>query len=617
MNRRTSVILSVLAIALTVTSVVLAMREDAAVKAASVSGRLFEFDMGDVTRMEIFEGTATKPKASFYKTPEHLWYVQLEGHEVADSADAEAVENLSAIIAIARERPAKGVTAKEAGLEDDSKVLMLSVESGKKQQTLIIGGTTEDGHTRYVALGQSPDRVLQVHSDLLRILYRKSEDYRNMDLFDLLRAEPNSITLNPGGGVKADRVIKMNLEPEGWYIRKPFDWMVDKEKLDELVRLFKTLRAKKIVADKAGDAAGFGIDDNSPRIIIKAGDVEQEVIFGNTPADHEGVYAMRKGREALYVVSSVISDLLIKGRTEREWANVFRSRALGLMPSEIPARISLQYGDETFVLARGESEKEWKASGSRNFAVEPGAVLKLVEDIRQAQVRSFYSEKKTDSQLKAVGLKKPAVRILCTDLQNRKLLGLNVSPPIGGKSFYATIDDRDRIFELYPQQAVTFVSPPIYYRSRQVTAFNWEDIYSISITDAKGERVYKSITGNNFQLLKPVTRPLTVDATKFTMRVAYMLASFRSFGYLEENVKKLEEFGLDQPQIHVIVTLRSTSDKAKPGEKALDLMIGNESPQYTKALGGKLPVAYGMLTDEKTMLLVNASVIKDLLYDFK
>lgn len=620
MKKRTSIVLALMALVLTVVSIGLSRREVQAMAGKARSTRLFRTATKDVLTIRIFPSGGSDASATFTRK-KHQWVVEAKGRNGAsfkDVADAKAIEELLAILELARERPVE-----ETGDAPMADALMLEVAArDKTPETLLIGKTSRDGIERYVARGDAPKEIHQIHADLLQVLERPLVNYRTYELFSLYKDKPKKIRLHPGDG--AGQEVVMTRQPEGWFLEQPVRWPVDEERLSELLQQIHMLLAEEIVADKVGDPSVFGITPVSPRIVVGLEKEEQAVLFGEEKDNR--VYAMRKGRDAVYRVSKGLSNVLaLAAKDKQVLADRLRRRHLGLLKNTIPAHIFIEYRPHGTLSLKRDGET-WTATGLRSFGVEPGAVMMILRVLQELTVQTFVAERKTEEILKRCGLKDQAVRISCSSPDGRRLLGLTISRPQKDGRVYAVDDDQPQVFELAGSAGHLLQAAPVFYRQRRLTEYKEEDltklhhqIFEVVIHNEAGRRVFHPIgrrDSGHFAQVKPEAIAIKRDAVRF-VQFLMKLAMLRCDGYYEENVEDLAKFGLDQPKFRVIVTLRDPQAPRKKGPVLLDLMIGKSATEDVQNKHDKRPRVYARLAQEKTVMILDAAILKELLRGYR
>lgn len=615
---RGSLGLALVAVLLTLFSGYLALRQRDLRESRARERALFEVAPEQVDGFDLYRGDDVEAQASFRRDMHGNWQVTIPSRMLTDTADPKAVQELVALVAIASLRPVQEVTAEEAGLTDPATRVMLVVRSDDDiEETLVIGATSPGGHLRYVARGDDPDRVHAVGADYLYVVDRKPIDYRSLQLFDLHRGELEAITLDPGGEREAT-AVEIRREPEGWFLTSPVRWPADDKRLADLVRQLQALRAQSVVADKVGDPGVFGLTPSASRIELLVGGQTQEVRFGRLAGQPEGVHAKRRSRDAVYIVSRSLAEHLAIGLRDKAWPDWYRRRELFLLQDVEPATLFLQNPNGTaLVLSRSQAASEqeaatWSASGTRRWGVQPETVAAYVQQLRSLRVKSFASE--TQDNLERFGLATPLRRIVCTDPASRQLLGLSIGLSEDKERGFVTIDGLPQVFELYRDALKNLLASEVFFRSRQVTDFDYKSIRSVTIENDAGKREYRWVTGGEFQVAHPVTAPLTEGGLRFAGILNY-LGQLPCIDWVAENADDLSRFGLDQPRIRVLVTLRfPAGEAAEDDAPALDLRVGDPVSGDPRDREGD---AYACLGGTSDVFIVSGSLVKELQKEFK
>ncbi len=597
MKAKHSLVLAAIAGALTLINLVLWMTTP---EAPPPPGRLIPVHLKDVVSFELWQGDTQVASLEANQNSGSWDLKNVLTGEVVDAADPEVVEELSAFTVRAFENPTE-VKPEEAGLADLLNSRQLVVTTNDKQKfSLYLGRPSPDGKRRYVLRG-SEGVVHAIDADLTRFVDMPAQAFRSREVFDLRGGSPDQIRLKTPA-----LTVVMEKSDQGWVLTEPVRWPVEPDMAERLMRLLMGMRAQEIVADRVADLDPMGLGENAVTVTLVNGQTEQTARFGNVLTDQTGAcYAWRKGRDAVYTVSSGILQLLNTADVD-----VFRKRMLDLLVAGgRVASIKLQNRNEG-TLTFSVDDSRWVVTGAKNFAVEQEAVNDCIGVLKSLRVLRFSSE--THDDLAKFGLTSPAFRLTITAPDGQQVVGLSLGPVEQGKSCYATIDGRPQIIEIDGNLAQILQRPYVQYKDRVIFEADFRQAYTVTVVTPDGKRSYLSNGGLNWQTSYPETEPVSKDAIAF-LGLVRKLSSLRCVDYLSENSTSFAQFGLDRAGIRVVVTYRSNEGQQP---KSLDLELG-KGVRLAATGAQTRECVYARRTGDTEIFLLDAKLASDLLRVYK
>ncbi len=606
MSARTALWLTLAALVLTGLNALLAWREAVARQDLGRDRRLFTLNPEQIETIRVYRGPDLYAE---FTRGERIWQVEFPALKLKDTADARAVEELCALIELSRRAPVEIVPA-AAGLEDRGAATQVVAIQGNRSESLFLGRVTPDGKTVYASTDRETKLIHALPADLTAVCRRDGASLRSLDLFDLTRQEPDRISLIPEGADGFSRRITLERAGAEWVLTHPVRWPVAEDELDRLLRLLRGLRAQAVVAESAADVAPFGLSEGSPSVLIALGDREQTVRFGGPCRDPGGVFAQRQGRPAVFAVLPILSE-----EAKRNQADRYRRRDLRLLADQAPAVIEVVNHQGRLRLTRQAAG--WVAGGDRDFAVDPSAVQNLLGAVRTLSVLGFTSENSAGPLGEALKTA-PDVRLSFCDPTGKELAGLALK--LENDHAYGQVAGLPQIFQ-FEQDACSGLMPPlVYFRSRRLAQFDYRQIQELAIETGGARRVYRPVNQNYWQLYQPETRLLEEDGLRF-FRLVCHLSELSALSQVNDRVENWAEFGLDHPQVHVVVTLRSSEGAKDSGRVVLDLLTGRAANLSGGADNGNRPKmkppVYARLAGEDGLFLLPAELIADLEKDYR
>ncbi len=601
MSLRGSLVLLAIGLALTGLNAALLLHREAARDPAGTAGRLFDTPPGRIRSIRIFareEGGTLAPRASF-EHPENggAWTVSVPALGLHDLADARTVEDLAALVQLARLDPA-GIPPAEAGLEDP--LFQIAVDTGEGGEFVYLGSLDEEGTSRYAVHDRDPEAVQRISAELTRVLQRPPEEYRSLELFRLHDAMPERLVFDPGPG---ETPIVFELLPEGWMLRAPVRWPAAPSAMAYLLSSLQQMRAREVRPGTGEARAALGFDGEGPEVRMLVRGDEQVVRFGVDGPAYGTAWALREGRDSLFLVDSWLRDLV-----RRNDANRFRRRSLDLLRNTEPGQITIHRGEETLRLRRGRAG--WEADGARSWPVDQTAVEEtLLPALRNLTVQSFPG---SGLSAEEAGLAPPAVRYTCAAADGQPLaeVALGVAP---GGEIHARLPGAGEILQLRDEPATRrLLHPFAFWRERTLARFDPEAVSRVVIERPEGRRVYQPTTGTRWQLLEPETAPLGRDDADFAF-LLFRLSLLDARYAVRDDVRQWDRFGLDHPTARVIVTLRFASDGAETAPPvALDLAIGGPVASGDESAAEAGEGVYARLAGSDTVYVIGDKLAGDI-----
>ncbi len=512
-----------------------------------------------------------------------------------DVPDARVLEELLAFVRRCLGNPLE-VTPEEAGIDLRDPGIQFEVKAEESNPSFFVGDYSEDGKWRYVVFDTDPRTVHGIHAELTSVFDRKAEEFRSLDLFELGSFGAERIELLSAGGDKSDHVV-MERTDAGWVIVRPVRWPAEPQAVDRLLRLCAGLRAKRI------QSHGGLVAEDAPAIRIRAGQEEQAVRFGRV-RENDAVVAVRVGRNALYIVDDTLYRELVPLQLDR-----YRRRVLSLLPRE-PAALEIDRHGERLRLVRVGGI--WHAEGARTFEVEPEAVDRLIATLRQVGIQQFVSE--SSDQMTRYGLHSPRLEVAAVDAGGQAFARIRLGQPVEGGPLYATLEGRPQIFVPHPATGVELAQPFIAYRTRRIADIDFRTVKIIRIVGAGFRREYKHNTGVHYQMVEPETRPLAEKPNFDFLKLVQKLSALRCERYLVEKPENLSKFGLDHPQMRVILMTKSAHEAGK--KVVLDLVIGN-SVEVPVPGEGRVRLYCARKRGEGPVFLLSETLVRMLECDYR
>jgi hypothetical protein len=315
----------------------------------------------------------------------------------------------------------------EYGLDAPAADLALTV--GGKTLSLSLGKPVSDdpADDRFAAALEpgKPVTVGVLPADLATRLLADPLGFRDRTLATRF-ADADKLTLTRG-----DRVATFARADGTWKLTAPTAADAESADLDELVGLLGDLRADELVAEAAGDPAGYGLAEPTQTLVLSAGsETRLTLTVGGTGADGKRVYATAGGPVGL-LPAPLAERLRAEFRKRQVFADLDPASADTLTISGERGTFSLR-----------------KQGGGWGPDVDAAAVTAYLTALAGLKAERFAADAAADLAL--YGLAEPT-RVIVYVQKGGAAKTLHLGGPVGGsdgKRVYARVPDRPGVFEL-------------------------------------------------------------------------------------------------------------------------------------------------------------------------
>ena len=591
MSKRSVAILIVAALALTGISLALS-RRDSGDWRASQARRLFPFPWRDVASIRIERPSGET--VDLAREPGEEWKIILANNR-RDSLNHNAEEELSALVMLPWREPREN-----AARPDPARSARVSAASFAGEAVTLVIGPDENGGPPVVEIDGEPGVVFGIAPDLARPLDWPPERFRNLGLaIGGPGKRPVRIILSPGPALTVD----LTREGNAWFLKSPVDWPAESGRIAYLLGWLDRLRADSIAADGVDDPEGFGFGPESIFVEThfedESGRTVRRVEFGGqVDGSPDQLYARVNGREPLFTVSRFVFDEIGMNQAATHpsaWADFYRRRSLDLLTPGLPRRVTVERFlpvPERLVIERDEEdETKWmgtleKGGTALQFPVDspvadiPSRPLAaLLEGLAGLRVRQFLADSQPGQEtikwtafpawriasVGADGNENPALILYAADAEGNlppgspyveRTAGPVPLTPLSGTGdltgMAASVEDRPVIVDVPGDLAYSLCLPPYRYRTRTMTNFDHGEWSRVAVEKGDSAASYSRGRGEQWRRDGERPEPLVDDNNRFLALLAD-LSHLRTSGIVAEDGGDSAEFGLDQPEITVIV----------------------------------------------------------------
>jgi len=281
----------------------------------------------------------------------------------------------------------------------DPPQITLVIQSRKELQQVFIGKPTAPGDQVYLRVGPGVGGIYLVDADLLKLIPRSANEWRDTGLVDLAVLAFDRVVVS-----NAATVIEVQHNPtnNSWSMNRPVPGRADGPRLVGLLQNLHALRVNEFVTDEPADIETYGLQPAELEVSLSRGtNVAAVLEFGKSPATNANVvFARRRGFNTIVTVSK---ESLVPWRAP---SNDFRDPQLVAITRPVD-QIEFRGGD-AFSLQR--QSNVWQAAG-QNFPVDAGVVKDLLAALNTLQIVQF-KDAVTEPDLPAYGLATPSRQII-------------------------------------------------------------------------------------------------------------------------------------------------------------------------------------------------------------
>lgn len=429
-------------------------------------------------------------------------------------------------------------------------------------RTVIVGGTTPDGSSRYAKLDAPNAPVFVVPAGFVSAAQTAPLSLPDRTLLSLPSGDVAKLRVAVG---KPEDAFTLAKDAAGKWAAEGATYGVDAERIADLVAGAARPRFTRLAA--YGDAvkwADYGLDKPEATVTVTTGGEKPEahtIALGNT--DPSGARFVRiDDKPAVGVLPAAAAETLARKQFE------YADRTLLTFDPTAVVSLARTKGKEELELASGgigwDLVKPAKQKADADFVDELAAALGR---LKAERVAAFG---KKDEVFKQYGLDTPAalVTLAVGDKPEQKVLRLGnpVDPGKPEGERYAAVDSAtpDVIVGVLPAAiANKLLSPPVAFRDRTLAKFVDADKVVIERGDRK---VTFTKVGGAWKLTEPVAA--AAESGELDALVAE-LGRLRADTWVAERGKDLKDFGLEKPEAKWTL---SDGDKT-----VLVLLVGKKS----------------------------------------
>ncbi len=300
-------------------------------------------------------------------------------------------------------------------------------------QTLLLGTTTTDQPTEIYAKLLESNTVFSIKSEAIEKLLLATPEWRDKHLLpSLLQTEIEGLKIN-----SKNKPVAFQNENKKWTLTGQPEFLVDENKIDQVLKSIQELKTTQFVKDTQGDLKTYGLDKPSLVITLdrKKGEERSkiEIRFGKT--DKNNIFVMNSLEPFIYAIPSNFNA---------EWPNeLWQWRSLHILNDPATQFNKIQISDRKGIrsILTLDEKGNWK-SENPSQSLNPKFLEPFLAKLSNLQGIRWVG----NSSSPTYELTQPHLKIEIQTSSGSKTLKLGALLPTGGR--VAQIENTDLYFEI-------------------------------------------------------------------------------------------------------------------------------------------------------------------------
>lgn len=367
---------------------------------------------------------------------------------------------------------------------------------------------------------------------------------------------------------------------KGWMLTAPIHSEADQRELQSLIRAIVTGTVKRIVEDKPGSLAPFGLDTPVTTITINASGQEETLAIGDSGPLSSTLYVLRGSDNSV-----LLSDLAPKDFVNKSLMTFRRKDILHITQSEID-RVRLTYPTTEIVLYRvsDKPKPKWRI----RYPIEAEADLNEIrillfrlEDLKAMGIVDPGPERKRLAE----NLTAPKVKITLHQANGDQTVKLYQPDSASGEAIAETAPDAP-LYRINPTFITDFSKDLFNFQDKRLLGADPSEIAILQVK-TRSEQFSLINQSGEWVLEDSPSEKLHQEAAElFVSRVANTLAELR----VVKQTSPLAPYGLVSPVAEFVAIGRD-------GKLAGKLLIGDQANGLAYATGQRLQGIYQIRAD--------------------
>jgi len=387
---------------------------------------------------------------------------------------------------------------------------------------------------------------------------------------------------------RADGVVRVKREGDGWQIVEPLAWRGDRGKVEETLTSIVTARMDREIAAEPKDLAEFGLAKPVAEATLVTRDGRRfTLLLGAKNPTGVWVYAREGDKPAVFVLGeSVLRD------TTRPLAD-FRDRSVLAFDRKDVTGVEIVTRDETLAVEPA-GESRWKLTRPRALDADTDTMVEFLDKLTGARVKEFVAER--PASLRPFGLDRPIRVAIHTgkdrDRATKTLLVGDVDDK--KKGVYAMRPGESSVLLLPEEVWTALPRTTAALRDKTVVAFERDKVIRLDVESPRGTATLVR-EQDRWRITQPEALPADqVEAGAVLMK----LRNLKALAFLGEDASGIARY-LAKPEVRATIT--------QQGEPATQTVLLAPAPEKR---GGQA-TAYAAVAGRGPVVLVDASALQE------
>jgi hypothetical protein len=256
-------------------------------------------------------------------------------------------------------------------------------------------------------------------------------------------------------------------QPAGqWRLVSPAEFATDAEAVSALLMALSGVNSEKVVEEKPGDLAQFGLAQPNERVVIKLkGGKKRTLLIGDFSPVGGGAYAAVDGDAKVHTIASFTTTAIDKRAAD------LRDKRLLTFDQAKLTRVELSSGKSTVEFSKNP-RNEWTITSPKPMRADNWRVEELIRVLREAKLDPTL----TEDQRKALGAQfassNSTAAVAVTDASGTQRIEVRKSKD---DKYYAKSSAVDGFHLLTGEAGAALAKVPEEYRNKKLFDFGFSD----------------------------------------------------------------------------------------------------------------------------------------------
>jgi len=509
-------------------------------------GEALSLEIGNINKIELAYDDPNYEKIVCSANSDRQWRIEQPLKALADqkAVDRLIIDAISKNIHTSFKDTAD---LSEYGLEIPRVAVTFSLKDGTSR-TLMLGNTVPTGNRVYVKEKNSPDISL-VPANIVDNLTKFVSDLRDRRVMVIDKTSVQRIRMEYADG----KSIGFEKKGTEWQLVEPIAAKADINAVEKIISELNNLRVDRFIAENLEDLSVYGLTQPQLRFVASSRDGEDKILLVGDKKD-SSVYVKTASGEAVFLIKSQMIDGLMKQPPD------LRNRTVMNFDVSDVEKLELKRLEHSVVIEK--KSDAWELTVPALAKADEARIDEILRRLSGLEADEFMSDKPQDMAM--YGLASPQIEVVIS-LKGSGTKTLLVGKK-AGKSVYVKTASAGSVYLVDAGIVDDLTGGWLGFRDRQMMEFRRDDVKRIDLR-RKDETVAFIKQERDWRIIKPMREKAKNYQIIDMMR---KLDSLKAEKFVAEKPEQLSEFGLDQPDVEITLTLEDDSTKT--------LLVGYKAP---------------------------------------